>query len=255
MSRWSDFKLGNKKLSDFGGVIMNDGEFTENYLPSLNLKSQSLVNSDGELFYGSKLDPKIIDEKIAIIDTSKFNEDEFKAWINCREQQWFNYVGDNKKIKVVRNNSLDSSLYSDGEIMELSFIAHKPYWQPIDDKIWTQNTPSVNIVYKFNINSNTDSLPLIKLECIGNKVDTKFEINGLQFNIKNMTTEIYIDCEHEAVYTLVNDEKLTRLSEFECVSLNKFKYTFPKLTMGENYFKLLKGSLSRIIINTNELYL
>ena len=57
---YEDFRLGNKKLSDFGGIIYNeDGWKISNGLSSNKITSK-LTNRDGELFLGLTYNPRVI---------------------------------------------------------------------------------------------------------------------------------------------------------------------------------------------------
>ena len=253
MSEYTDFKLGDRTLSSFGGVIVNEDSCEKTYLSGMSSRKEKINGHDGEYVYDkSTRDPVAIDEMIAIVDEKLFNENEFKTWLDCKEERWFNYVGDYKKIKVLREDTVKGKLYSNGQKIPISFVGNAGLWDSLIENKFIQNTPSVNVEYKFNNNGCEPSKPLIRLTCVGSKVDTEFQVNDKVYRIKNMTDQIYIDCDKECVYIDVNGTKISRLGEFECYSKDTFKYTFPKLKVGENFFKLLKGSLSKVEILINE---
>lgn len=249
---FTDFQLGDRKLSSFGGVLYNENGFAQLSLaPSVTFSTDDLPGVDGLITYSSKYDPRIIDLNI-YIENRNFNKDEFINWISAKEERYFNYVGDNKKIKVMRQNQLDMSIYNESQgTMTVSFIAHNPYFELITPNNFVQNTPSVNQVYTFNNVGNTKSKPVLFLQYNGTIKNLRFSINDIEYNIANITSDIYINSEYETVYNFVSGIKVNRIGEFKCTKEGYFKFTFPELNVGSNTFKLLSGGLNKITINCN----
>lgn len=253
---FSDFKLGNRTLSSFEGILYNNGSQAQvGLLPSITTSTDDIPGIDGLIQYSSKYDPRVIDLSIYIEDED-FNKEEFINWISAKTPQYFNYVGDNKKIKVIRQNQLDMSVYNEVQgTMEISFIAHKPHWELMTPNKFIQNTPVINNSYNFNNKGNTDSKPIIFLQTSGTRPNVKFSINGIEYNITTMTTDLYIDCDTETVYNFVSGKKVNRINEFKCVSDGYFRFTFPKLNIGNNTFKLLSSSLTKVTIDCNSRFI
>ena len=88
-----DFRFGNKKLSDFGGVIINeDGWKISNGLTSTKT-TEKLPMRDGELFMYETLNPRIISIPVLIEQDIDLNG--FYAWLLDGEQE-LELIGDKK---------------------------------------------------------------------------------------------------------------------------------------------------------------
>lgn len=245
-----DFKLGDKKLSDFGGSLYNgeDDAAKKMLLPTMNNSTEELPLIDGTLLYASTYQPRPISLNI-LIDNNNFDEAAFINWIKSKTPQWFNYVGDNRKIKVVYEDEIIMTMYNNRQsIMTVKFVAHDPYWYLIDDVVFTKESPIITIPYTFSNGGNDISFPLIKLKCSTNQSIITFELNGKQFKLTSLINEVYIDFYTETVYTLINDgTKINKLSTFECLN-GKYKYEFGNLNVGNNSIKITQGTLTSIVV-------
>lgn len=247
---YTDFKLGDKKLSDFGGILWNGGNeaYTINLLPTMTKKTEQLPNTDGNIYYGATYDPRLITLYI-VIDNPSFNETDFTNWIKEKVVRDFYFIGDTKKIKVVCDDMVNLQAYNKNQgTIELKLIAYDPYWYLITDSIFSKTSPVINTTYSFTNSGNDNSFPLIKLQCSGTQNNIIFELNGKQFKIKTMTTDVYIDFYTETVYNFNGSEKMNRLSNFECLN-GKYKYEFGELPIGNNTIKITSGTLTNITVN------
>jgi len=249
-----DFQLGNKKLSDFGGVLYNgDGYVKSSLLPNLNKQTEQLDMIDGAVYYGGNYEPRIITLHI-LIENENFDEAGFVNWIKSKEPQWFNYIGDDKKIKVVYENTLDIDIYNKKHgFIELTLVAHNPYWYLINDVVFTKTSPVVNTSYSFTNSGNTESFPLVKINCTTSQ-NVTFSLNSKRFKLTNIVGDIYIDFYTETVYKFVSGVKTNYLSSFECLD-GKYKYEFGSLPVGNNTIKIISGTVNSITVNCNSRFI
>ena len=247
---FEDFRFGNKRLSDFGGIIYNeDGWQIDNGLTSSRITTK-LGNRDGELYIGSTYNPRTI--TIPIFLQEDINIDEFYAWLLDGEQE-LEFEESERKILAVLDNQLNIRSYYDGDFKGLStlnFIAYDPYWRPT--KSTYTNIDLTKDVANIRIKSNVVSYPIIKLT--PQTVNTvKFQINDtivtLNITSDNVNKEIIINCESEEVYDIRSG---TQYNLFSIYSSNSY-YEFPNFKpFADNTFKLLSGNVSHITIDHND---
>lgn len=251
---YTDFQLGDKQLfRDFKGKLYCDDVAKRNLTPSKTINTEAIPSQDGEVPYSVTYNPRPIPLKIYINDIN-FNPELFTNWINKKEARWFNYIGDDKKIKVMVEDEINLDAYNPRQgLLDMNLIAHNPYYSYIEDSVFIQANPNLNTVYKFNNKGNDKSFPIITLKCEGQKQNIIFEINGFRMKISNLNTDIIIDCENESVYNYVGQTKVYRMNEYEYT--NGFKYTFPKLNIGENTFKLIGGIITEVKIQGNSRFI
>lgn len=250
-NNYFDFQLGNKRLSDFGGILHNGdkGSATFNLISNMNKQTDEFPGIDGMAYYSSSYQPKPIPLNI-LIENENFNQDEFIDWIKSKEEQWFNYIGDNKKIKVVYDSDVELNVYNAKQALtEITFIAYYPFWSLINDVVWEQTNPSLNTSYSFTNLGNDESFPLIELNCTTNQTII-FQINQKSFKLKDIIGTIFIDCYTETVYKIIGNSKVNYLGSFECTN-GEYKYEFQSLVVGNNTFKLTSGSVNKVKINCN----
>ena len=226
---FEDFRFGNKKLSDFGGIIYNeDGWLISNGLTSAKTTTK-LTNRDGELYLGSTYNPRTI--TIPIFLQEDIDIDEFYAWLLDGEQE-LEFEDSERKINAVLDNQIDIRSYYDGDyrgLSTLNFIAYDPYWRAVKDTYTTLNTPTINQEVSFRVKGNTICYPKINLQpTTAGKV--KFKINDtivtLDVPSSLVNKCITVDCEREDVYRLVSTNQETNL--FSIYSSNDY-YDFPNL--------------------------
>lgn len=130
MKIYTDFRFGEKKLSDFGGVIYNkDGaKKTVGSMP----RHKILDTGNGYIYYGTSKEPLEFD--VDCFFEKVVSEDEINEWICESGEQEFQYIDDEKKIKAVYNGQLDFSIWGDSEgeiersVVTIPFIAYDPKW-------------------------------------------------------------------------------------------------------------------------------
>ena len=247
-NNYYDFKLGDKKLSDFGGVLHNGGnDYVKlSLLPSMAKDVEETPLVDGNIYYGGRYEPRTIELNI-LIENPNFNQEEFINWLKPKKAQWFNFIGDNKKILVVYDDVVDMEIYNYSQsTITLKLIAHDPYWYLINDVVFQQASPTLNTTYTINNKGNTESYPLIKISCSSTQT-ISFELNGKKYKLTNVINDTYIDCYTCTVYTINNSVKTNRISLYECLN-GKYKYEFGYLNFGKNSIKITGGTVNSLTV-------
>lgn len=250
-----DFKLGDKKLSDFGGKLHNGSNdyMKINLLPSMTKEFEEIPLVDGNIYYGGRYDPRNIELEI-IIEDSDFNQEGFINWLKSKTAQWFNFIGDDKKILVVYDDIVDMQVYNYHQSMiTLRLIAYDPYWYLINDVVFTKVSPTLNTTYTITNKGNTESYPLIKISCSSTQTIT-FELNGKQYKLTNIINDTYIDCYTCTVYTMNGSVRTNRISLYQCLN-GKYKYEFGNLNFGSNSIKITGGTVNSITVNCNSRFI
>lgn len=255
---YTDFILGdnNIKLSSFGGVLFNQDNAKIGLLPSHNILSNKFnSNNDGEVIATTSLDPRIIPINM-YFENDNLDIDALKQWLyNDGKEQWFRYVGSDRKIKVIYKEDMTLDVFNDKQsTLSVNLYAYDPKWYLTTGTTFTQDRPSTNQLYTFNNPSNVEKCyPLIHLE-VGSGVTAKniiIEINGNRIKLANIYTDIYLDSKYRTCYTLVVGEPQNQLGDYEYSELGKHKYYFPILKVGNNTFKLIQGTLTKVTIEMN----
>lgn len=256
MLNYVDFELDGIKLSSFGGYLYNaDGTPSEDIAPSVSVSTEVTENIDGETPYSSRYNPLEINLDI-YIENENFDKTAFMNWMNKKGIRRFNYVGSDRWINVVRTEKVEINTYNSVQrtINGLKFMAYNPYWKLIVPNKLIYENPEVSVLYKFTNKGNTESLPIISLECKGEILDVQFEINGIRYKMDSIIERVFINAEDETVYNPTAQSKVNRIDKYSCISVGKFKYTFPKLNVGENTFKLIKGNVTKATIDCNSIF-
>lgn len=254
-SYYSNFRFGDKWLSDFGGVIYNeDGWKISNGLSS-NKTTTKLGNRDGELYQGLTYNPRTI--TIPIFIQNDIDIDEFYGWLLNGEQE-LEFEDSGRKINAVLDNQIDITSYYDGDykgLSTLSFIAYDPYWRPTKDTYLKIESPTANTTKMIRTQSNTITYPIIKLiPTTANKI--RFHINDkivvLNLTSGNVGKEITIDCEKEEIYDIRLGAKYNLFNIYYCTEYYDFLSLNPYVS---NEFKFLEGNVSKITIYHNNRWL
>lgn len=236
---FTDFKLGNRTLSSFGGAIYNNGNVGQaNLLPSISIQTEENTGVDGAIPYSSKIEPRTIELSV-VFQVDNFDREGFNNWLNFKEPQWFNFIGDNRKIKVMRQDTVDMEVYNEKQsTCELSFIAYDPYWRLIEETPFSLYTPVQGRVYSFYTFGNVESYPLIGINGSATS-QFSFTLNYKTYTIENFSGNLYIDCETETVYTkLSNGNKINKIADFNRTAPIESRFNFPTLNAGENLFRI-----------------
>ncbi len=242
-----DFRFGSKKLSDFGGVIINeDGWKISNGLTSTKT-TEKLPMRDGELFMYETLNPRIITIPILIEQDIDLNG--FYSWLLDGEQE-LELIGDNKKINAILDNQIDFKCYYNNGfngITSLSFIAYDPYYKALNEDYKTLNT-TVNQVQNVIILGNTNSSPIIRFTPNGNQSSVKIKVNDDTIILMDVKGEVIINCEKEEVTEYVNGEPRNAFAKFKSTDYYDFPMLKPYYT---NKITLLQGSVTNFKILPN----
>lgn len=249
---FSDFKLGNKYLSDFGNATIynKDANFHNiGMSPEVEHTTDKMDLRDGEIYVASKYNPRVIQIPVFFPEVIDLNE--LNAWLCHKEQQVFSWVDDDdkKEIDVVYNAGFNMDVYYGKDFyakMDLTFIAHNPYWRINNERAMTISTPLINEVYNIKNKGNTDCYPLIKIKPNGTQSKIRFKWNGEYIVVlQNVITDIYIDCEEEEVYTLVAGSKVLCLEKFFSTEY----YDFPIIKYGQkNSIQFIEGNVAEVSI-------
>ena len=187
-------------------------------------------NQDGERYVKTVYGTRIIEVPVY------FSEDlgagelfELNRWLGKKRQQTFQWVNDDerKEIDVIYKEGFDMDiLFGDkfNGLTTLSFIAHNPYWTIRDERPMIFNNVKQGNEFKVKNKGNTECYPLIEITPESGSTTIKLQINELSVTLKDLNKPIYIDCEKERVYEIVNGIKVATLDKFE--SNKNFKYIF-----------------------------
>lgn len=249
---FEDFRFGDKKLSDFGGIIYNeDGWNISNGLTSSRTTAK-LGNRDGELLVGSTYNPRTI--TIPIFLQEDIEIDEFYVWLLNGEQE-LEFEDSERKIKAVLDNQINIRSYYDGDFKGLStlnFIAYDPYWRAVKD---TYTNIDSNDEIAIKTKGNVECYPIIKLTpTTVNNVRIKINDLTITLNIgsDNLNKEITIDCEREEIY---DTRSGAEYNLFHIYHSNDF-YEFPILKpFVNNIVTLLEGNVANMRIYHNDMWI
>ena len=247
---FEDFKLGSKRLSDFNGIIYNKGDgHAINVAPSITHMTEKLPNRDGELYYGSTVDPRLIELSVYFED--EVDIEQLSAWLCSKEVQPFSFVDDYKEIDVVYNSIIDMRAFYNSTfqgLMDLTFVAYDPYFRVINEKNVTIKSPTINKDYGVKTKGNVDSYPMIKIVPNGTQSKIRFKINDITVVLQNVSKAIYLDCETEEVYELNAGTKVPVREKFYSTEFYEFPYLKP---FSNNTVRILEGTISQIDITLN----
>lgn len=193
-----EFYYNGRWSSEFGVYIGGkEGYSITSLKPQKTIKTEEVLGKNGVYISDMKYLPRALPPIPLILtrtdDASLFN---ISTWLESLEPSDFYFKGDNKKLKVVYDNALDSQDYMQGSLSEIKFIAHDPYYYAIEDRQF-KFTSGFNSMIFIN-DGNTTSLPLINIKGSG---EILVSVNGTQsFTVKNVVDEINIDSLYKTCY-------------------------------------------------------
>lgn len=252
---YEDFQLGDKTLSSFNGIIINTNDTTKkmNLLPEVEHVTDKDTINHGERYIRSRYQPRIIDIPVMFNDDTDL--DELNAWLGSNKLQTFSWEDEkfiDKEIDVIYQKSFDMDVYYGkdfhGEV-ELSFIAHYPFWRIKNEKEKIFTNPIIGNEYYCKSKGNIISLPIIKITPNGTQT-VVFKWNDLIITLTNIDKETYIDSSGESgqVYSYINGVKTSQMTKFS----SNDSYEMPILTpFIKNKLILLSGSASQISVKLN----
>ena len=168
----------------------SDGYAKSIILPSNTVQCEDVVGIDGQIPYSEKYNPLPIDIS-GYIENKNFNKEGFINWLGKKGEREFQYVGSDKKIKVVRDSEVELEIYNSSQaLFECSFTAYNPYWLPAEEKVWSQNTPTLNTEYRFTSFGNVDSKPISQIETAGTNTVVRSELNGVEFQYDKIMNSV-----------------------------------------------------------------
>jgi len=250
-----DFRLGNKTLSYFNGIIINTNDTTKKYnlLPEISHITDKDTINNGERYIRSQYQPRIME--ISVMFNNDTDIDELNAWLGSNKLQTFSWEDENfldKEIDVIYQKGFDMEVYYGKEFhgeVELSFIAHYPFWRIKNEKEKIVTNPIANTEYYFKSKGNIESLPIIRITPNGTQTIV-FKWNDLIITLANIDKETYIDSSGESgqVYSYVNGVRIPQMTKF----YSNDNYEMPILTpFVKNKLILLSGNVSQISVRLN----
>ena len=259
---YEDFKLIDKetgiekRLSDFGGIVYNpnNDSITRNMLPDPEHITSKNENQDGERYIKTLYGTRIIEVPVY------FSEDlgagelfELNRWLGKKRQQTFQWVNDDerKEIDVIYKEGFDMDiLFGDkfNGLTTLSFIAHNPYWTIRDERPMIFRDIKQGNELKVKNKGNTECYPLIEVTPETGSTTIKLQINELSVTLKDLNKPIYIDCEKERVYEIVNGVKVATLDKFESNKYCEFPYFKTEIS---NRIRVIQGNIKSMKITFN----
>lgn len=246
---FSDFKLGNKYLSDFGNATIyneNQSNHTIGLSPEVTHTTDKMDLRDGEMYVASAYNPRVITIPVFFPEVIDLNE--LNSWLCKKGQQVFSWVDDDdkKEIDVIYNAGFNMDVYYGSKFYgktTLSFIAHDPYWRITNERHMSILAPVINQVYNIKNKGNVDSHPVIRITPSGAQSKIRFKWNNeYMVVLQNVTRDIYIDCEEEEVYELEagTGVKVIHLEKFFSTEY----YDFPIIKHGQkNSIEFIEGSV------------
>lgn len=259
---YDDFKLIDKetgiekRLSDFGGIVYNpdNNAFSINMLPDPGHITDKNENQDGERYIKTIYGTRIIEVPVY------FSEDlgggelfELNRWLGKKKQQVFQWVNDDerKEIDVIYKQGFDMDfLYGEkfNGLATISFVAHNPYWRIRDERPMIFNNVKQGNEFKVKNKGNTECYPLIEITPESGNSSIKLEINGLTMTLSKLDKPIYIDCEKERVYEIIDGKKIASLDKFVSNDFCEFPYFKTEV---KNKIKIIQGNIKKIKLNLN----
>lgn len=242
----TDFKFGNKYLSDFGGVIKNNDGWEIKHGVTTTKATLPIPNK-GELLFGYSYNARII--PVSIYIDEDIDIDEFYGWL-LNGEQTFSYVDDGREIQAILDNEIDIKAYFDNNFkctLDLSFIAYDPYWRITNEKKILKTSIVLNTPISFKSKGNVESYPLIRIKPNGTQSKIRFKWNGQIIALTNITKDFYIDSEQEECYEMNLGSKVIASSKFYSTEY----YDYPIFKVGKNTFELIEGSILELEILPN----
>jgi hypothetical protein len=254
---YDDFSLGGFFLSDMGGIIYNtdDTKRTINQLPDIEHSTDKDSANDGERYIQSRYGTRSI-ENIPIIWKDGTDLALVRAWLGKKEQQVLYWRDDieHKEIDVIYNKSIDFGGFYDknneyvGQIENISFVAHDPYWRIQNEYERKIISPIIGTEYSIKSNGNVESSPIIRIKVPSTQSTIKLLWNDLTITLTNVLSEIYINSEDGEVYEYLNGEKDYQMDKY----YTNDNYDLPLVKpFVKNTFKILQGSVFQMGITLN----
>lgn len=248
MEYYEDFKFGEKKLSDFGGIIYNSDGFRKSVGTDPSHITLSIPNK-GEIYYGTQLSALTYD--VDCYFEQSLSSKEIASWICKNEEQRFQYIDDDKYCNAVYNGKLEFDIWG-GEIEDKSlttipFICYEGFWRAIENPM-TISRPTINQIYRINGSNNIDSYPTISI--IPSSSTIRLKWNDMYIALKDLGIgkQYCLDGENGDFYYLNSGEKAFAMP---CLYTDDY-YTMPTLKpFITNEIALLEGSITELTINKN----
>ena len=246
---YNDFYFNGKRLSDMKGIIINQYEAETNVTPSLNIETIKIPGRDGEIPISSSYEPRTWSLDIYFEELVDLRY--ISGWLGNKEEKDFYYIGDNVKIKALITDSLESNISFDAAgskfcgTLTLKLTAYNPYYELIDPISYQFDTVGLK---EFSNEGNINSFPNIYFQVIGTQ-NIRFSLNGKLFEIKNVKEYLEIDSNTRSIKDANGNRRLDFSSE------GKRVIYFPILKSGDNNFELVLGSIKKVIIRCNSIFI
>lgn len=241
---YSDFYFNGKKLSDFGGIIVEQYENMRSLTPSQDVETKSIPGMDGEIPIATKYSSRTWTENIFFENMVDVRD--ISLWIGNKQDTEFYYINDDVKIKARIPDEIQFNMYTGDKesfagLMSIPFIAYDPYYYLIDPLSYQFSTTGIKT---FENKGNVTSMPIIRFEVVGTQ-NIKFSINNKLYELKNISEWCEIDTRKRSVKDSKGNQRMNFYSEGDKIA------KFPLLNIGENTFDLKLGSIKKVIIECN----
>lgn len=241
---FSDFYFNNRWLSDFDAEIGGSSptSFNISVLPEKQLTTQSVMGVDGELITSVRFLPRTFPIPIVLHDLSRVRE--IANWLSCIEPQYFQFKGDNVRIKCLVDSAVDvTKLFTSIGTAEIKFIAHDVYYEAIDDITHVFNNPAVGQIFNFHNQGTSPSKPMIRVYGTGT---VTIDLNGEEFTLDGITGGyVDMDCAKQTVFNTSGNK------------YHIFRGKFKNLVLKPDYndIKLVNGSVTKIEVQCRSRWL
>ena len=240
---YTDFYFNNKKLSDFGGIIMNEFGSRESFFSNREAITTNVIGIDGEIFYGIKTGSRTWNKTIYF--ENLVNTSDIKNWFKTKSPVEFYYVGDDYKINCIVTGEAEIEVYNNGNdsfcgTLEITFTAFDPHYFKRNEN--TRYIDNFGWSNKIHSDGNSESYPRFKFLINGGVQDISFAINHKICTITNVSNYLVLDSMTREVF----DSSGRKLKDFTG--------KYPVLLYGDNDFAIIKGHISRVEILKRERY-
>lgn len=245
---YSDFYYNNRSLSEMKGKIINQYNTSTNLSPNLNVKTINIPGKDGEVPTSNSYDAR--EWKLDVFFYEMVDTRTITNWLSSRSESEFYYIGDDVKINAMILNVVEAEIYKiDNDnfcgIIQITFKAFNPYYYLIDDTTYEITTTGIK---EFINKGNRESEPNIRFELVGTQ-NIKFKLNNITYEVENAKDYIEINTKTR----VIRDSVGIKRQDFK--SDGKRVLKFPALKVGLNTFQLVLGSMRRVNIKCNSIYI
>lgn len=178
-----DFYYNGHYLSEYGGYVGSSDGGLKKYslLPQRTYYTDKALGYDGNIVFGSYLEPRIFNVPIVFDNIDEFGIRSIAGWLNCPDVSKFYFLDDTLYINCCLDSNasdLDSISGKDGEC-ELQFIANDPYYYNLNPSSYSFFDIKKGNLFPMINAGNVKAFPKIT---VVNPSNDKFTINVHDIN-------------------------------------------------------------------------